>query len=124
MSFLFRIIIHIAANAVAILLADRLIPGFVFWGSWADLLVASAVLGIVNSFIRPVLKFLALPIIILTLGLFSLIINIGLLFFTASILPTIQISGFWAAFWAVIIISLTNNIIINIAKKSEIKNND
>lgn len=119
MSFFIRIALHIIANVAAIKVADFLIPGFTFSGDWQDLLLAGAVLGIVNSFIRPVIKFLAFPVIILTLGLFAIIINIALLFFTAGIVPSITISGFWAAFWAVIIISLVNNIILSLTNKKE-----
>lgn len=122
MSFLARIIINIAANCVAILVAERLIPGFVFWGNWQDLIVAGAVLGIANSFVRPIIKILAFPLILITLGLFSVVINIFLLLLVSHFLPTMQIDGFWSAFWAVIIISLINNIILGIAKSND-KNN-
>ncbi|HPN96381.1 MAG TPA: phage holin family protein [Candidatus Moranbacteria bacterium] len=117
MSFLGRIFVHILANSAAILLANRLIPGLVFFGSWWDLAVAGMVLGIINSLIRPVIKLLSFPLVFLTLGLFSIIINIALLFVVDSLLSTIQIDGFWSAFWAVIIISITNNIILRIFNK-------
>lgn len=117
MRFPARILFHILANGLAIILANRLLPGFIFYGDWVDLIIASAVLGIVNSFIKPILKLLTFPVIILTLGIFSIIINIFLLYLVAGIVHTIQIDGFWAAFWAVIIISITNNIIFSIAKQ-------
>lgn len=116
MSFLAKATIHILANCLAILAADRLIEGFVFWGNWVDLIIAGAFLGLVNSVIRPVLKLLAFPLIFLTLGLFSLFINIILLFLVSNILPTIQINGLAAAFWGVIVISIVNSIIISLAK--------
>jgi len=119
MRSLARIILYIIANALAILAADRLIPGFVFFGNWADLLIASAVLGLVNAFLKPILKFLTFPVIILTLGLFSVIINIALLYLVARIVSTIQIDGFWSALGAVIIISLINHIILSSGKKTE-----
>ena len=121
MRILGRIILHIVANALAIIIANRFVPGFAFFGDSMDLLIASAVLGIVNSLIKPVLKFLAFPIIILTLGLFSVIINIALLYFVSYLLPSIQIDGFWAALWTVLIISLTNGLIFSrgISKEEE-----
>ncbi|NTU66939.1 MAG: phage holin family protein [Candidatus Moranbacteria bacterium] len=110
------IIIYILGNALAIMVADRIVPGFSFHGHFIDLVIASTVLGIVNSFIKPIVKFLTFPIIILTLGFFSIIINISLLMFAAAILPNIAIDGFWSAFWAVIVISLVNNIILSLGK--------
>ena len=111
MSFLTKIIIFILANSASILVASHLIRGFVFQGSWLDLLIAGTVLGSINYLLKPVVKLFSLPKIILTLGLFTVIINIGLLLFTASILPSLTIQGFWAAFWGIIIISLTNHLI-------------
>jgi putative membrane protein len=119
MRFFAKIILHIVANALAIIIANRLIPGFAFFGDSMDLFIASAVLGIVNSFLKPVLKLLTFPLIILTLGLFSVIINIALLFFVSRLVPSIQIDGFWAALGAIIIISLVNNIVSSLSKKTE-----
>jgi putative membrane protein len=119
MSFLAKVLVHIIANCAAILVAERLIPGFVFWGNWQDLIIAGAVLGIVNSLIRPVLKLLAFPLILITLGLFSVVINIFLLLLVSHFLPTLQIDGFWSAFWGVIIISIVNNIILSIFKPND-----
>ncbi len=112
MSFLIRIIIFILANSASILIASYFVRGFVFQGSWLDLLIAGAVLGSVNYLLKPLVKLLSLPMIILTLGLFTIVINIGLLLFVASLLPSLSINGFWAAFWGIIIISLTNHLIL------------
>jgi putative membrane protein len=116
MSFLGRIIIYVIANSLAILAADRLIPGFVFFGGWQDLLLAGAILGIINAIIKPILKFLAFPVIFLTLGLFSIIINIALLYLAESLIPQLQIDSFWSALGGVIIISIVNSIILSLAK--------
>jgi len=113
------IFIYILGNALAIMVADRIVPGFGFHGHFIDLLIASAVLGVINSFIRPIVKFLTFPIIILTLGIFSIIINISLLMFAAAILPNISIDRFWSAFWAVIVISLVNNLILSLGNTEE-----
>jgi putative membrane protein len=77
-----------------------------------DLLVASLLLGILNAVIRPVLLFLALPLLIFTLGLFTLIINAVLLFFVGKILfPHFYIDSFAAAFWGALIISVISLIL-------------
>jgi putative membrane protein len=119
MNLLARVIVQIIANSLAIIVAHKLIPGFVFRGDWQDLLLAGVVLGVVNSFIRPIIKLFTFPIIILTLGLFAIIINIAMLFLAASFIPGLIIDGFWAGFWAVIIISIVNSIITNIFKPKE-----
>lgn len=110
---------QILANSLAILAADKLVSGFVFRGDWQDLFIAGAVLGIVNSLVRPIIKFLAFPVIILTLGLFAIIINIAMLFLAASFIPGLIINSFWAGFWAVIIISIINSVVSNIFKPKE-----
>lgn len=117
MSPIFNIIVHILANAAAIKIADRLLSGFSFRGDWLDLFVAAAILGLANSLVRPALKILTFPVIILTLGLFSVIINVGVLFLVAKVLPTLVITSIWAAFWGVIVISLVNHIVGTLAKK-------
>jgi putative membrane protein len=119
MSFLIRIIVYITANGLAILATDRIIPGFAFFGDWQDLMLAGAILGAINALLKPVLKFLAFPVILLTLGLFSIIINIALLYFAESLIPQLQVDGFWSAAGAVIIISIVNNLIMSLTKKGE-----
>lgn len=116
MKLLGKLIVRILANAAAILVAARLVPGFGFHGGAWDLLMAGTVLGIVNAFIRPLVKLVTLPVILLTLGLFTVIVNVACLLFTAWLVPTLTIAGFWAAFWGVIVIGLVNYVILSIAK--------
>ena len=75
------------------------------------LVLAALVLGILNAFLRPVLIFLTLPINILTLGLFTLIINAFMLYAASGIVPGFEITGFWKAFWAALLISLVSAMI-------------
>jgi putative membrane protein len=110
------LIIRILANSAAIWAADRLVPGFVFTGTYVDLLVAGVVLGLINALVRPILNIISFPIIFLTLGLFSLVINIFLLYLAASFLPSLQIQSLSAAFWGLIIISLVNNLVTHLSK--------
>lgn len=111
MNFFGRIIILVLSNALALFVASRLVDGIEIEAAWINYVVAGAVLGIVNTFIRPIIKLLSLPFIILTLGFFTLIINIVLLFFVSFILPTFNIEGIFAAFWGVLIISIVNYLI-------------
>ena len=113
------LIIRILANSAAIWAANRLVPGFIFAGTYTDLLIAGAVLGLINALVRPILNIISFPIIFLTLGLFSLVINIFLLYLAASFLPSLQIQSLGSAFWGLIIISLINNLVTHLSKQSK-----
>ena len=112
-----RIIIRILANALAVLVAAKIIPGFVFEGSFVNLLLAGAIIGFFNIVIRPIVQFISLPITFLTLGLFYVIINVAILLLAVSFIPNLHVAGFWPAFWGVIVISLVNNLISSLVKK-------
>src|SRR3982751_22484 len=101
--FVFRwiattIAVFVAAPVVGINYGDRL----------GCLLGASLLLGIINAFIRPVLLLLSLPLILVTLGLFILIINALMLKFVGEIAPCFKVHGFWSAFFGAILISFVS----------------
>jgi putative membrane protein len=106
-----KIIIRILANCLAILIAAKLVPGFIFSGSSWDLLVAGTVIGLINALIKPIIELVALPVIFLTLGLFNIVINVGMLLLADRFLTHLTITGFWPAFWGVVILSLINHLI-------------
>lgn len=106
-----RLLLRILANCVAILIATKLIPGFIFSGSSTDLLIAGVVIGLINDLIKPVIEIIALPVVFLTLGLFNIIINVGLLLLADRFLTQLTIQGFWPAFWGIIILSIMNHLI-------------
>lgn len=85
-------------NALALLLVTNLVPDVHVEGFYAALVVA-LVLGVVNALIRPVLVLLTLPINLLTLGLFTLVINALLFWFVSTLVKGFQVAGFGAAFW-------------------------
>ena len=101
-----KIFIHLLVSALAISIATYLIPGatITIWSS----IVVAVVLGIINVFIKPVVKLIALPLTILTLGFFSLVINTLFIILASKIVPGFYISGFWTAFWFSIVLSLIN----------------
>lgn len=115
------LILRILANCAAIIVASKYIPGFTFTGSPIDLLVAGTVVGLINALIKPIIQLVALPVVLLTLGLFNIIINVGLLLLAAKFLPQLSIHGFWAAFWGVVIISVMNHIISHFNKHNALK---
>ena len=90
-------------NALAVLLAAYVIPGIAVSGFYAALIVA-LVLGILNALVRPLLILLTLPINILTLGLFTFVINALLLWFVGSVVKGFTVDGFGAAFWGALLI--------------------
>lgn len=92
-------------SAVAIAIAAYILPGITVSGVVAVILLA-LVLGIINTFIKPVLKVLTLPLTIMTLGLFSLVLNTLLIMLAAAIVPGVDIANFWWALLFGILISL------------------
>src|SRR6266852_4075383 len=101
--FVFRWIV----TAFAVFVAAPIV-GIDYGSSLGCLLGASLLLGIVNAFIRPILLLLSLPLILVTLGVFILIINALMLKFVGAIVPCFEVPGFWSAFFGAIIISLVS----------------
>lgn len=91
----------------AIVAASYLIDGIVV-GSFLSALIAAAILGILNVILRPILLILTLPVNILTLGLFTLVINAFLLKMVSGVVAGFDVQGFWPAFFGSIVISLLN----------------
>jgi putative membrane protein len=93
--------------ALGLWLATAWVPG-VYIDSPLTLLLAGILLGVVNSIIRPIAILLTLPMTIVTLGLFLLVINAAMVALVAWMLPGMHISGFGAAFWTSILVSLVS----------------
>ena len=93
------------ATAIGLGLATLIIPGIKTDNSIAFLL-AAAVLGLINAFIRPVLWFLTAPLSVLTFGLFALVINAMMIMLTATLVPGFKVKGFGSAFLGAIIMAL------------------
>ncbi len=99
-----------AINTLAVLAAVYIVPGLRFKDqSLLTPFVTSLVLGILNTFIRPVLMLWTLPLLILTLGLFRLVINALLLYFVSVLLGRyFEVDSFWAAFFGALVISIVS----------------
>jgi len=102
-------------NALSIVAAVKLIDGITFHGEWWYMLIIGAIFGIVNSLIRPLIRFFTFPIIILTLGIFSLIINASMLALTSHISNIfdlgLDVQGFWPALGGALVISIVSVIL-------------
>jgi putative membrane protein len=103
MHFLIRVIV----NAVALMIVAYLLPGVSVTGP-VGAIIAAFVLGIVNAFLRPLLVLLTLPIQIVTLGLFTLIINGALFYWVGHWGIGLMVSGFWPAFWGAIVLGVVS----------------
>lgn len=88
-------------------LAARWVRGFVI-DDTTTLLIAAAVLGIVNAIVRPIAIILTLPLTLVTLGLFLLVVNAGMIALVAWMLPKFSIAGFWPALLGAVIVSIVS----------------
>lgn len=104
-------ILHWIISAIAIIIAAYLLPGVTV--TLIGALILAVVLAIINIFIKPIIVVLTLPLNILTLGLFSLVINALLILLAAKIVPDFSVSGFWTALFFSIIVSLINTLFAN-----------
>ena len=108
MKFLMRIVV----TAVALWAATRLVSGITFQGNWIGLAGVALVFGVLNSFVRPVLSFLAFPLLLLTLGLFTFVLNAVMLLLTGALASKLgidfHVAGFRAAFWGAIVVGIVS----------------
>ena len=93
--------------ALGLWAATELFDGFHI-DSALTLVLAGLLLGVVNAIVRPFALLISLPALLLTLGLFLLVVNAAMLGLVAAFLPGFSIAGFWPAFWAAIIVSLVS----------------
>jgi putative membrane protein len=105
-------LLRIMINALSIMAAVRLVDGITFSGEWWKMIILGAVFGLVNSLIKPIIQLFSLPLIILTLGLFTLVVNALMLKITAGLSGTmdlgLRIVGFWPAFWGALTVSIVS----------------
>jgi len=104
--------VRLLVNAAALWVATRIVPGVTYTGDWLPFLGVALVFGVVNAFIRPVAKVLTFPIIIVTLGIFALVVNGLMLELTSWLSGTLglgfQVAGFWAGFWGALVVSIVS----------------
>lgn len=121
-----RLILHILANAAALYITVYLLKGdFIVTGSWKGYIIAALIFGLLNGLIKPILKIVTLPVVFITAGLFTLVINMFLVWFAKYFLSVVQfedvalqISGGWVTYlYAGIILAIANMIIHWLLKK-------
>ena len=105
-----RLLLHWVLSALALLLVSHFVPGFIVT-SFPVALIAALVIGLVNATIGTLVRFISLPITILTLGLFLLIVNALMLKLAAALSPGFQIIGFLPAVEGAVILAIAHMII-------------
>lgn len=115
-----KFILRWAINTVAIFLAIRFVPGISLQSPWVGVIWLALIFGLVNAFLRPLLKLLTCPLIILTLGLFTLLINTFLFWLTGQIGQffgiAITINGFLPAFLGGLVVTIVSVVLTLILK--------
>ena len=118
-----RFVIRLLVNAAALWVATRIVTGVTYSGALLPFLGVALVFGIVNAFIRPLLKFVTFPLIIVTFGIFALVVNGLMLWLTSSLSATLglgfHVSGFKAAFWGALIVSIVSMLLGMFIQDSE-----
>jgi putative membrane protein len=102
-----RLIVRLATNVFALLVVEYLVPGFILTDLWAAV-IAAIVIGIVNTFIKPILQLIALPISVLTFGISAFLINVFLLWGTSMLVHGFEIVNFVTAIIASILLTLVS----------------
>jgi len=103
MGFLIRLVV----NAVALIAVTYVVPG-IHVNGFVAALIAALILGIVNAILRPILVIVSLPLEIVTLGLFTLVINALLFWLVGALHVGLFVDGFWPAFWGALVMSIVS----------------
>ena len=92
------LIVRILINAVALVVAIRIVPGAAFEGEWWQLAILAAIFGVVNAYLRPIVKLLSLPLTLITFGLVGFVINTAMVIVGAAISDNLGL-GFSLGGW-------------------------
>lgn len=108
-----NLLLALLGNAIALWLAAWLVPGIHLSSDFGQVLLVALIFGLVNAFVKPLVKLLALPFIFLSFGLLTLVINAGMLILTDQFAPGLVVNDFPAAFFGALVISVVN-VILNL----------
>lgn len=110
-----QLIIALVLNAVALLATAYIVPGFKV-DNFTTALLAAIVLGVVNTFIKPVLSFISTPLTIVTLGLFAFVVNAVVLFIVSAVVPGLVIAGWIPAILGAVVLSVVSTVLSSVLK--------
>jgi putative membrane protein len=108
-------IVRLLVNAAALFVATRVVPGVEYTGGWIPFFGVALVFAVVNVFVGTLTKILTFPLILLTLGLFLLVVNGFMLWLTSAVSETLglgfHVRGFWPAFWGALVVSIVSTVL-------------
>jgi putative membrane protein len=105
------LVVHFVAEAVAIWVATLLVSGVHVFGGVVTYLWIAVLFGVINAILGSILRLFTLPLVVLTLGLFSLVISTVMLALTAALSSKLDIDGFWSAFLAALVVAVVSAIV-------------
>lgn len=120
MRFFGRIIFAFFSNLIALILAGNLIAGFAISGNFVNVLIAAAIFMLLNIYVRPLVKLILSPAVILTLGLFTLVINAGMLYLLDILSENVTITGTEPLIYGTLLITGVN-FLLNFSAKALFK---
>lgn len=110
-----KLVSNLLINTLALLIVSYILPGFKV-DSLSAAIVASVIIGLVNTFVKPIFVLITLPLTIVTLGLFTFILNVLMLMLVSSLAPGFHIDGFLTSALASILLSLVSSFLNALAK--------
>jgi len=107
-----KLIFQVIASIASLWLADKFVPGVEIAGGMNSLLLVGTILGLINFFIKPILRMLTFPLRILTLGLIGIVINMAIIWLADIIFVELIITGLPALFWTSVIFAILNFVLV------------
>ena len=114
-------VIRLIVNAAALSAAAYVVPGIELAGGAGDVLVVALVFGLVNALLKPFALLLSLTYLILSLGLFTFVVNAGMLMITAGLTDALSVAGLWPALLGSLVVSIVSTILGGMLKDEERK---
>lgn len=110
-----QIILALVLNALALIVTAYIVPGIAV-ANFTTALLAAIVLGVVNTFIKPILSFITAPLTVVTLGLFTFVINAVVLFIVSAVVPGVTVDGWVPAILGAIVLSIVATVLNSMLK--------
>lgn len=111
-----NLIVRVLLTAIAVVLLAKLLPGVAVEG-FTSAIVVAIVIGLLNVFVKPILVILTLPITVVTLGLFLLVINAGIILLADNFIDGFAVTGFWVALLFSLLLSFLQSILFSVLKE-------
>lgn len=110
-----QLLVALVLNALALIVTSKIVPGFEV-SDFTQAVLAAVVLGVVNTFIKPILGFITAPLSIITLGLFAFVVNAVVLFIVSAVVPGFHVNGWTPAILGAIVLSIVATVLSAVLK--------